>query len=102
MDVSVTLVIILFLKNNPFVCFATRTEFKIPRESTCNTKNVIYVEYSKKSNKQSVGSCIELKPQLRNYKVHIENKNPTCRIAKHFKDQSNDLYVHLNALVFYY
>ena len=66
-----------------FVCFTIGTEFKICRDSTCNTKNVIQLAYYKKCNKQGVGSCIEKKRQLRNYTSHLKNKNPTSRIAKH-------------------
>ena len=72
------------------MCFATGTKFRIRGDSTCDTKNVIYLAYCKKCNKQGVGSCIEWKPQLRNYKSHIKNKNPTCRIVKHFIDDCND------------
>ena len=40
-----------------FVCmFCYRTKFKIGRGSTCNMKNVRYLAYCKKCNKQSVGS----------------------------------------------
>ena len=83
------------LEKTSFECFATRTKFRIRRDSTCDTKNVIYLfitlfTYCKKCNKQGVGSCIEWKPRLRNYKSHIKNKNPTCRIVKHFIDDCND------------
>ena len=46
-NVSMTLVIILFLKKTSFVCFARGTKFKIRRNSTCNMKNDIYVAYLK-------------------------------------------------------
>ena len=62
----------------------------IRRDSTCNTKNVIYLAYCKQCHKQGVGSCIEWKPRLRNYKSHIKHKNPTCRIVKHFIDECYD------------
>ena len=83
-----TLVVSLFLKKH-LVCFATGTKFKIRRDSTCNTKN-IYLANCKKCNKQGVGSCIEWKPRVTNYKSHIENKNRTCRIVKHIIDDCND------------
>ena len=78
------------LEKTSFVCFATGTKFRTRRDSICDTKNVIYLAYCKKCNKQGVGSCIEWKPRLRNYKSHIKNKNPTCRIVKHFIDDCND------------
>ena len=56
------------------LCFATGVKFKIRRDSNCNTKNVIYLAYCKKCYKQGVGSCIEWKPRLRNYKSHIKKK----------------------------
>ena len=59
------------LGKTSFVCFATGTEFKIRRDSTCNTTKVIYLAYCKMCNKQGVGSRIEWKPRLRNYKSHI-------------------------------
>ena len=78
------------LEKTSFACFATRTKFKICRDSTCNTKNIIYLANCKKCNKQGVGSCIEWKPQVTNYKSHIENKNHTCRIVNHIIDYCND------------
>ena len=49
---------------------------------------------------QGVGFCIEWKPLLRNYKSHIKNKNPTCRIVKHFIDDCNDRYLRFKKLDF--
>ena len=92
----------LVLEETSFICFATGTKFRIHRDSTCNTKNVIYLAYSKKCYKQGIGFFIEWKPQLRNYKSHIKNKNPTCRILKHFIDacyDSNDPFKYLGFLI---
>ena len=77
------------LGKTSFVCFATGTEFKIRRDSTCNTKKIIYLAYCKKCNKQGAGSRIEWKPRLRNYKSHIQ-KNLTFRFVKDFIDDCND------------
>ena len=88
------------LPKKSLVCFATGTKFKIHRDRTCNTKNIIYLAYCKNDNKQGVGSCIEWKPLLRNYKSHIKNKNPTCRIVKHFIDDCNDRYLRFKNLIF--
>ena len=88
------------LEKTSFVCFATGTKFKIRRDSTCNTKNIVYFAYCKKSNKQGVGSCMEWKPQLRNYKSHIKNKKTTCRILKHFIDDCNDPHLPFKYLSF--
>ena len=62
----------------------------IRRDSTCNTKSITYLACCKKCYKQGVGSCIEWKPQSRNYKSYIKNKNLTCRIVKHFIGDCND------------
>ena len=86
------------LEETSFICFTIGTKFRIRRDSTCNTKNIIYLAYCKKYHKQSIRSCIEWKPRLKNYKSHIKNKNPTCRIAKHFIDEcydSNDPFKYL-------
>ena len=90
------------LEKRCFVYFATGAKFKICRDRSCNMKNVIYLAYCKKCNKESVRSCIEWKPRLRNYKSPIKNKNPTCGIVKHFIDDCN--YPHLNShtFIFYY
>ena len=68
------------LEKTSFLCFTAGAIFKIRRDSTCDTKNVIYLAYCKKCNKESVGFCIEWKLRLRNYKSHITNKNPICRM----------------------
>ena len=78
------------LEKTSFVCFATGTKFRIRRDSTCDTKNIIYLAYCKKCNKQGAGSAIKWKLRLRNYKSHIKDKSPTCRIVKHFIDDCND------------
>ena len=64
--------------------YATGRKFKIRKELTCSTKNVIYVVYCTKCGKQGVGSTVSWKPRLANYKSHIKNKIETCRIVKHF------------------
>ena len=70
--------------------------FKIMHYEKC----FLYLAYCKKYNKHSVGSCIEWKPRLRNYKSHIKNKIPTCRIVHHFIDECNDRHVPLKYLAF--
>ena len=97
---SGTLVIILFLKKTCFVGFATGTEFKIHRDSTCNTKNAIYLAYCKKCNEQGVESCIEWKPPLINYKIYTKNKNTTSRIVKLFAGECNNHHVPFKYLGF--
>ena len=79
--------------------YTTETKFRISRDSTCNTKNVIYLASCKKCYKQGVGSCIEWKTRLINFKSHIKNNDATCMIVKHFIDEccdSNDTFRYLN------
>ena len=57
--------------------------------------------YCKKCHRLGVGSCVEWKPRLRNYKSHIK-KNPTFRIVKHFIDECcelNDPFKYLGFLI---
>ena len=53
------------LEKTYFICFSTGTKFKIRRDSTCNTNNIICLAYCKKCYKQGVGSCIEWKTAIR-------------------------------------
>ena len=69
---------------------ATGRLFYIKRDSSCISKNVIYVAYCTKCGKQGVGSTTNWKPRLANYKSHIKMKRPTCRIARHFIDECID------------
>ena len=65
---------------------ATGRRFRIIRDSTCTSKNVIYVAYCSQCGKQGVGSTTSWKTRLANYKSHIKKKIPTCKIVKHFID----------------
>jgi len=69
---------------------ATDRRFKIYRDSSCSSKNVIYVAYCTKCGKQGVGSTIRWKPRLANYKSYIKNCVPTCKIVKHFINDCKD------------
>ena len=71
-------------------CHATKRKFKIRKESSCTTNNVIYVAYCKNCGKQGVGSTICWKKRLSNYKSHIKKKIPSCRIVKHFINDCPD------------
>ena len=78
------------IETSSITSFATKRTFKIRRDSTCASKNVIYVAHCKKCGKQGVGSTISWKTRLANYKSHIKNKIPSCRIVKHFIDECCD------------
>ena len=67
---------------------ATGRKFFIRRESSCSTKYVIYVAYCTNCNKQGVGSTVAWKTRLSNYKSHIRKNVSSCKIVKHFLDES--------------
>ena len=52
-------------------CNATGRKYKIRRDTSCNSENVIYVAYCIKCMKQGVGSTTPWKPRLLNYKNHV-------------------------------
>ena len=62
----------------------TGRTFKIKRNTTCETQNVIYVAFCKVCSFQGVGSTTKWKPRLRNYKSQIKNLVGKCHINKHF------------------
>lgn len=65
---------------------ATGRKFKIRKESTCTTKNIVYVACCQTCGQQGVGSTVSWKPRLANYKSHIKKGVKTCRIVQHFMD----------------
>ena len=67
-------------------CFATSKSYKIKRDLNCETPNVIYVGFCIVCERQGVGSTVDWKPRMRNYKSHINKGRKTCRIVKHFLD----------------
>ena len=67
-----------------FKCFATDRIFKVRDNYCCKSKNVIYLAYCIKCSKQGVGSTVDWKPRLSNYKSHINKKVYSCHIVKHF------------------
>ena len=71
-------------EGNSFKCNSTGRTFKIKRNTTCETQNVIYVAFCKVCSFQGVGSTTKWKPRLRNYKSQIKNLVGKCHINKHF------------------
>ena len=69
---------------------ATGRKYWIRRDSTCTTKNVIYLAYCTKCGKQGTGSTVFWKPRLSNYKSHIKQSVHSCKIVKHFIEKCND------------
>ena len=54
------------------------------------SKNVIYIAFCLNCLKQGVGSTVDWKPRLRNYKSHIKKKVRSCSIVNHFIDVCSD------------
>ena len=77
-------------QTSTIICHATKRKFTIRKESTCTTKNVVYIAYCTTCGKQGVGSTVKWKPRLANYKSHIKKKIYTCRIVRHFIDDCPD------------
>ena len=69
---------------------ATGKTFLIRRSFTCNSKNVIYCAICTKCLQQGVGSTVEWKPRMRNYKSHITKGHKTCGIVRHFLEDCVD------------
>ena len=65
---------------------ATGKVFKLWKNLDCSTPNVVYVAECEKCVLQGVGSTVDWKPRLSNYKSHIRNGHMTCRIVKHFAE----------------
>ena len=57
---------------------------------SCVSKNVIYIAFCLNCLKQGVGSTVDWKPRLQNYKSHIKKKVRSCSIANHFIDVCSD------------
>ena len=68
---------------------ATGRKFKIRKNSSCTTANVIYLAYCLSCGKQGVGSTTKWKARLANYKSHISKRVPSCRIVRHFLEDCN-------------
>ena len=64
--------------------FAIGRKFKIRRDGSSQTKNVIYVAYCLNCQKQGVGSTVSWNPPLRNYKWHNKNNVKCCKIVRYF------------------
>ena len=61
-------------QNESFESFAIKRIYKIIRTITCVSKIVVYIAFCLNCVRQGVGSTVDLKPRLLNYKFHIEKK----------------------------
>ena len=69
---------------------ATDRKYKIRKNTSCNSKNVIHVAYCIKYMKQGVGTTKSWKSRLSNCKSHVKKKKLTCRIVRHFIENCSD------------
>ena len=69
---------------------ATGRKYWIRRDSTCTTKNVIYLAYCTKCWEQGTDSTVSWKPRLSNYKSHIKQSVHSCKIVKNFIEKCNE------------
>ena len=69
---------------------ASGRKYTIRANTTCASKNVIYVAFCTKCNMQGVGSTVSWKARLSNYKSHIKKKIRSCCIVNHFIDDCSD------------
>ena len=78
------------LETSYIISKATGRKFHIRRDTTCTTKNVIYVAICQTCGKQGVGSTVSWKHRLSNYKSHIKKGIHSCRISTHFIETCKD------------
>ena len=69
-----------------FCSSATGSKYVIRKSLTCTSRNVVYLAHCVACNLQGVGSTINFKSRLANYKSHIKYSKKTCGIANHFID----------------
>ena len=67
-------------------CNATGRTFNLRKEMNCNTPNIIYMLECRKCKLQGVGSTVNWKPRLRNYKSWVKKRIRKCRMGNHFID----------------
>ena len=63
-------------------CFSTGRIFKIRRDSSCQTKNVIYVAYCLNAQKQDLVQLYLGKHVKGNYKLRIKNDMKSSKIVR--------------------
>ena len=73
------------IQDTKFQSFATGCVYKINQQSSCTSKNVIYLAACDKCKKQYVGSTsTEFKVRFRNHKSSMLNNKRTCELAVHY------------------
>ena len=70
--------------------FCYKKNLKVRWPTSCVSKNVIYIAFCLNCLKQRVGSAVDWKPRLRNYKSHIKKKSAILQHCYHFIEVCND------------
>ena len=70
--------------------FATGRVFQLLKVMDCKTPYVVYAGECLRCGEQGVGSTVNWKPRLSNYKSHIKKGINTCGIVKHFLEDCVD------------
>ena len=73
-----------------FECFTTKRIYKVRRSTSCVSKNVIFITFCSNFLNQGVGSTVDWKPKLQNYKSNIKKKSQSSSIVNHFIDVCSD------------
>ena len=69
-----------------FRSFTTNKVFRVENSLTCTSSNVVYLAQCVDCGLQGVGSSVNFKRRLANYKSHIKHRRRTCGIVNHFLD----------------
>ena len=81
---DVIVVTILSEEGSVFTSKISGRVFQIKKLLTCTSDNVVYLASCVASDLQGVGSTINFKTRLANYKSHIKRNKITCGIVNHF------------------
>ncbi|XP_028410255.1 uncharacterized protein LOC114532856 [Dendronephthya gigantea] len=89
-----------FLKpGGEFVSAVTGRKFSIRKTLTCTSEHVIYLAECVACNLQGIGSTINFKPRLANYKSHIKHGRRTCGVVNHFIDKHDNKHLKLKFML---
>ena len=87
------------LEGNTFRSAITKKVFKICKSLTCTSKGVVYLAECLACGLQGVGSTVNFKARLANYKSHIKHGHRTCSIVNHFLDCHGADHSHLKFML---
>ena len=78
------------LPHRRIISVAAGKSYKIRQHLSCRTDFVFYCAFCKKCNRHCVGSAIDSRRRMSNYKSHIKKQKLTCRLVNHFIGNSGD------------